>query len=52
MVCEPEIADVERRQRTIYRRMNDYLEYLTSANENFYTSLVPIGDGLAITYKR
>ena len=52
MVCEPEIADVERRQRTIYRRMNDYLEYLTSANENCYTSLVPIGDGLAITYKR
>lgn len=52
MVCEAEIASVERRQRTIYRRMNEYLEYLTSYNHDFFTSLVPIGDGLAITYKR
>lgn len=51
MVCEPEISLVERRQRTIYRRMNDYLDYLTTENKIFYTSLVPIGDGLAITYK-
>ncbi|WP_028828345.1 O-methyltransferase [Proteocatella sphenisci] len=52
MVCEPEICSVERRQRTIYRRMNQYLDYLTTENESFYTTLVPIGDGLAITYKR
>lgn len=52
MVCEPEILNVHRRQRTIYRRMNDYLDFLTKTNDEFYTSLVPIGDGLAITYKR
>lgn len=52
MVCEPEISSVERRQRTIYRRMNQYLDYLTTENELFFTSLIPIGDGLAVTYKR
>ncbi|MGB5822574.1 MAG: O-methyltransferase [Proteocatella sp.] len=52
MVCETDISRVERRQRTIYRRMNDYLDFLTKNNEEFHTSLVPIGDGLAITYKR
>lgn len=52
MVCEKDIADVERRQRTIYRRMNEYLDFLTKPNEKFCTSLIPIGDGLAITYKR
>lgn len=52
MVCEKDIADVERRQRTIYRRMNEYLDFLTKPSEKFSTSLIPIGDGLAITYKR
>ncbi|MGL5440638.1 MAG: O-methyltransferase [Filifactoraceae bacterium] len=48
LVCKPDINSVERRQRTIYRRMNDYLDFLTKT-EGFFTSLVPIGDGLAIT---
>ncbi len=52
MVCQKNIADVERRQRTIYRRMNEYLDFLTKPNEKFCTSLIPIGDGLAITYKK
>lgn len=52
MVCETDISNVERRQRTIYRRMNDYLDFLTKSNEKFHTSLIPIGDGLAITYKK
>lgn len=52
MVCQKDIADVERRQRTIYRRMNEYLDFLTKPNEKFCTSLIPIGDGLAITYKK
>ncbi len=52
MVCQKDIANVERRQRTIYRRMNEYLDFLTKPNEKFCTSLMPIGDGLAITYKR
>lgn len=52
MVCEPVIENVERRQRTIFRRMNEYLDFLTSENPNFYTSLIPVGDGMAITYKK
>lgn len=52
MVCEIDIQNVERRQRTIYRRMNDYLDFLTSPNDKFYSCLIPIGDGMAITYKK
>lgn len=51
MVCIPDIVDVDRRQRTIYKRMNDYVTFLKKDNNGFFSSLVPIGDGLAITYK-
>ncbi len=40
--------DVPRRQRTIYKRMRDYLEYLMNTPE-FDTSLLNIGDGIALS---
>lgn len=51
MVCEKDKSKVIRRQRTIYNRMNDYLSFLKEENNRFYTCLIPIGDGMAITYK-
>ncbi len=51
LVCLQDINSVEKRQRTIYRRMNEYLDFLKSENDDFFTSLIPIGDGIAITYK-
>lgn len=53
LVCIKDAQDVDKRQRTIYRRMNDYLGYLKSKEKKneFFTSLIPIGDGIAITYK-
>lgn len=47
------IADdglVVRRKRTIVNRMRDYLDYLCQA-EYLDTSIIPIGDGVAISYK-
>ncbi|WP_437130473.1 O-methyltransferase [Peptostreptococcus russellii] len=47
------IADdglVVRRKRTIVKRMRDYLDYLCQA-EYLDTSIIPIGDGVAISYK-
>lgn len=41
---------VERRDRTIYRRMRDYLKVLCRT-EGLTTSVVPIGDGAAVTLK-
>lgn len=42
---------VVRRQRTIVNRMRDYLKYICNHPE-LDTSLIPIGDGLAISYKK
>ena len=42
---------VERRNRTIYKRMRDYLYELTH-REELVTSVVPIGDGAAVTVKK
>lgn len=42
---------VERRNRTIYKRMRDYL-YELKHTEGLLTSLVPIGDGAAVSIKR
>lgn len=39
---------VERRDRTIYRRMREYL-YALKHDREFATSILPIGDGLAVT---
>lgn len=47
------IADdglVVRRKKTIVKRMRDYLDYLCQA-EYLDTSIIPIGDGVAISYK-
>lgn len=42
---------VERRNRTIYKRMREYL-YELKHNEALVTSLIPLGDGVAISTKR
>lgn len=41
---------VERRNRTIYKRMRDYL-YELKHMEGLITSIVPIGDGAAVSVK-
>ena len=42
---------VERRNRTIHTRMRDYLYELTHMKE-FETSVIPLGDGVALSVKR
>lgn len=42
---------VERRDRTIHRRMREYLKVLCRT-EGLVTSVVPIGDGAAVTIKQ
>ncbi len=42
---------VIRRKKTIVKRMRNYLKYLSQL-ENYDTSIIPIGDGVALTYKK
>ena len=42
---------VERRNRTIYKRMREYLYELTH-NDSLTTSVLPIGDGVTISIKK
>ena len=42
---------VVRRQRTIVNRMRGYLQYICN-HPQLITSIVPIGDGLALSYKK
>ncbi|MDD3252496.1 MAG: O-methyltransferase [Lachnospiraceae bacterium] len=42
---------VERRNRTIHGRMREYLYTLTH-RDGFQTSIIPIGDGVALSVKR
>lgn len=42
---------VERRNRTIYKRMREYL-YVLKHTEGLMTSIVPVGDGAALTVKQ
>ncbi|KEI01501.1 O-methyltransferase [Clostridium botulinum] len=42
---------VKRRKITIVKRMRSYLE-MVSSDENFITSVIPMGDGIAITTRR
>lgn len=42
---------VERRNRTIYKRMREYL-YMLKHTEGLLTSIVPVGDGAAVTVKQ
>ena len=42
---------VERRNRTIYKRMREYLYTLKHSRE-LETSIVPLGDGITISVRR
>lgn len=42
---------VIRRKKTIVKRMRDYL-YMLCNDESLDTSIIPIGDGVALSYKR
>lgn len=42
---------IERRNRTIHGRMREYL-YMLKNHEELITSIVPIGDGITISYKK
>lgn len=41
---------VERRNRTIYKRMREYL-YELKHDPNLITSIIPLGDGVTVSYK-
>ncbi|HOK63236.1 MAG TPA: O-methyltransferase, partial [Soehngenia sp.] len=41
---------VQKKNRTIVNNMRKYLEYITTIN-GYMTSIIPIGDGVALTYK-
>ncbi len=43
-------SQVKRRQRTIVTRLRDYLEWINHI-DGVFSSVIPIGDGLALTYK-
>ena len=42
---------VIRRKKTIVKRMRDYLDYISN-EEGLETTVIPIGDGVAISYKK
>ena len=42
---------VKRRKITIVKRMREYLE-LVSKDKNLITSVIPMGDGIAVTKRR
>ena len=42
---------IERRNRTIHGRMRDYL-YELKHNDELVTSIIPLGDGVALSYKK
>ena len=42
---------VIRRKKTIVKRMRDYLEYISN-EESLETTVIPMGDGVAISYKK
>lgn len=45
-----DISRIPRRQRTIYKRMKDFL-YTISNTDGLISCIIPIGDGISITYK-
>lgn len=49
MVANDEL--VIRRKKTIVRRMREYLKYICNTR-NLETSIIPIGDGIALTIKK
>ena len=42
---------VERRNRTIYKRMREYIYELTH-NEALVTAILPVGDGITVSVKK
>lgn len=42
---------VERRNRTIYKRMREYL-YTLKHHEELETAIIPLGDGITLSVKR
>jgi predicted O-methyltransferase YrrM len=42
---------VTRRNRTIHKRMREYLYELTH-NENLTTAVLPVGDGVTVSVKK
>lgn len=42
---------VERRNRTIYKRMREYMYELTH-NEGLVTAVLPVGDGITVSAKK
>ena len=42
---------VERRNRTIYKRMREYIYELTH-NESLVTAILPVGDGITVSVKK
>ena len=48
MVASDEL--VVRRKKTIVKRLREYLEYISHL-EGYETCIIPIGDGIALTYK-
>jgi predicted O-methyltransferase YrrM len=49
MVASREL--LKRRKITIVKRMKSYLDMI-SENEEFITSVIPMGDGIAVTKRR
>ncbi|MHC1721329.1 MAG: O-methyltransferase [Clostridiaceae bacterium] len=49
MVASDEL--IEKRMSTIVKRMREYLDMLLK-NKEFHTSVIPIGDGIAVTVRR
>ena len=47
-VCNDDL--IEKRKITIVKRLRNFLAYITK-REDYKTSIVPIGDGLSISYK-
>ena len=41
---------IDRRMITIVKRLRNYLAYVMD-REDFFTTIIPIGDGLTLSYK-
>ena len=45
------LPKIERRDRTIHKRMREYLYELTHSDD-FDTVILPVGDGVALSYAK
>lgn len=50
MVCNEEALTKRHRKITIVKRLNEFLEYISNLEE-YKTSIIPIDDGMSISYK-